>query len=146
MTDVVFVPIPSQLMFQVEPAAGEVLPRGRRRVRDEFHPDWSYIMSPSASTVAVVAALTLSAHDVDDRMWEAVLRVHVPAAMGLLDSAGFRWVDVNEGRIPALSGVSNQFARLVNETLGGFEVLHMFPVADMLEAVEASLGDVSFSG
>lgn len=135
-----FRPVPDRLYATASPQAGEVLPANRHRRREEFHPDWGYICSPAATVQEVVAALLQSAHDVPDRMWERAIATHAPDAWQLLQANGWSFEQFVSGDVPAMSPVPNQIRNLVNSALDGYEVLHCFPVADLLHSVEQTLG------
>jgi len=130
-------PVPADLHLHVEAQAGEYLPVSRYRKRAAFHPDWAYLCTPAASCDAVVAGLLQGADDVPRGMWAAIIRVHCPDAQALFDEHQLGWDQFNEGRAPV--GICNPIALAINEALG-YQVIRLFPIADILEQIEDSLG------
>jgi hypothetical protein len=140
-----FLPIPFDLYRRVEPEAGQVLPAltGRyraRRPREEFTPDWRYLLSGRASVEAVVAGLGCGTVDVPGHAWPAVLRTYCPAAQALLDQAGVSVEDWRTGRAEAV--LSATVAATANRELGGDAVFAVMDVPALVADVVGELGTV----
>lgn len=129
------------LLGQVEPAAGEILPpRKGYRSTTEFYPHWGYIASAHASTVAVVAALTLAANGVPEQWWEPIVRVHCPRATALLAAREVTFTQMATGHGPI--GITEQVAPVVNMELAGYMVFYMPDTAALIADTIGNLGAV----
>lgn len=140
-----FIPVPSDLYRQAEPEAGRVLPAltGRlraRRPRDEFEPDWDYILSGKASVIAVVAALHNGAAEVPGDTWERVFTLYCPKALGLLAAGGGSFGRWNSGRCAA--DLTDAVAIQANAELGGYAVFAVMDVSAMTTKIAAGLGTI----
>jgi hypothetical protein len=121
--------VPPDLYRHVEPEAGEVLPVSRWRHREEFLPNWAYIYSPRASVEAVVAALSCTTY-VYEENWTKALGAHAPAALKLLAEKGCTLRQYCQGEIPV--GLGPRVDAAINEALGGYNLIVLFPAPDAL--------------
>lgn len=110
------------LYDNIEHDAGKTIPPTTHRPHTQFWPNWDYICTPSASTNAVVAALTQTTIPVPEWVWEPLMRTHCPRAYALLHEhheTVERW---RTGRTPSLE-LDLRVAVQVNLDLGGYEVI-----------------------
>lgn len=140
-----FTPIPWDLYRHAEPEAGTILPAltGRwkaARPHEQFDPDWTYLLSGNASTIAVIAGLHCGSTDVPDHAWAHVLRLCCPAAATLLTAAGVTVEQWRVGRCPAPLG--GEVAATANAELGGYQVFPVMDAAAVTAQVIAALGQV----
>lgn len=138
-----FKPVPRDLYKQAEPEAGEVLPaltgqRRARRPRDEFEPDWDYILSGGATITAVVAALNNGNAEVPDSAWERAFTLYCPKARSMLAASGSSFERWNSGRCPG--GLTDAVAALANTELDGYAVFAVLDVAVAESEIIAALG------
>ncbi|MCI2421139.1 hypothetical protein MOQ72_27215 [Saccharopolyspora sp. K220] len=125
MSDQEFKEVPRDLYRQVEREAGDVHPAltGRyrsRRPREEFDPDWEYLLTAQASKKAVVAGLCCATLDVPEYIPPLILEVHCPKAWQLLVNAGVSYEQWNTGHCPA--GFQSTVAAVANTELDGYAV------------------------
>jgi len=137
--------IPNDLYRHAEPEAGEILPAltGRlkpRRPVEQFDPDWGYVLTGRASTVAVVAALHCGHTDVPEHVWPEVLRLYCPTAWRMLTEAGISFEQWNLGRCEAV--LCSRVAATANTELGGYAVFAVMDVPACTAEVAATLGAV----
>jgi hypothetical protein len=140
-----FTPIPDDLYRNAEPEAGEVLPALTGRLKrcrpvEEFDPNWTYILTGNASTVAVVAALHCGHTDVPERVWPEVMRRYCPTAWSLLAEAGISFEQWNLGRCDAV--LCSRVAHTANTELGGYAVFAVMDIPAAVAEVVATLGEI----
>lgn len=140
-----FLPIPHDLYRHAEPEAGEILPaltgRDKRyRPVERFDPNWGYILSGRASTVAVVSALYCGELDVPERAWPEVLRLYCPDAWRMLAEAEISFEQWNSGRCEAVLG--GRVGVTANTELGGYAVFAVMDVPAVVADVVGTLGAV----
>ncbi len=137
--------IPHDLYRHAEADAGEILPAltgrlKRYRAVEQFHPNWTHMLSGTASTVAVVAALHCGPDDVPERMWPEVMRLYCPTAWRMLADAGVSFEDWNRGRCDAV--LASRVGATANTELGGYAVFAVMDLPAVTAAVVAALGSV----
>jgi hypothetical protein len=140
-----FTPIPRNLYHHAEPDAGEIRPAltgrfKRDRPVEQFDPNWSYVLSGRASTVAVVSALHCGEHDVPEHVWPEVLRLYCPTAWRMLTEVGISFEQWNLGRCEAL--LSGRVAATANTELGGYAVFAVMDVPAAVAEVIGTLGGI----
>lgn len=140
-----YTPIPHNLYRHAEPDAGEILPAltgrlKRSRPVEEFDPNWGYVLTGRASTVAVVAALHCGQTDVPEHVWPEVMRLYCPRAWRMLAEAGISFEQWNLGRCEAL--LCSRVAATANTELGGYAVFAVLDVPAAVAEVIGTLGGV----
>ena len=137
--------IPHDLYRQAEPQAGEVWPAltGRlksRRPREQFEPNWSYLLSGRASPTAVVAGLYCGHTDVPEHVWPEVMRMYCPTAWGMLTAAEVPFTDWQTGHCDAV--LSSTVAAIANTELDHFNVFAVIDVPVMVAEIVGTLGGI----
>ncbi|QWF85768.1 hypothetical protein [Amycolatopsis sp. CA-230715] len=140
-----FTPVPRDLYRQAEPEAGEILPAltgrfTRDRPVEVFAPDWDYLLTGRASTVAVVAALHCGEHDPPDHAWPEVMRLYCPTAWQMLADADITFEQWYVGDCEAV--LRNRIAAAANTELGDYAVFVMVDVPAMVAEIIGTLGAV----
>ena len=140
-----FTRVPPGLYRQAEPEAGKILPALTGRLKscrpaEVFDPDWDYVLTSRASTVAVVSALCCAEHDVPEHVWPQAMRVHCPKAWRVLADAGISFEQWNAGRCDAV--LSSRIGATANNELGGYEVFAVMDVPAAVASVVDALGAV----
>lgn len=139
-----FTAIPHDLYRQAEPDAGEILPALTGRLRssrpvEQFDPNWDYVLTGRASTVAVVSTL-YCAQTVPEHVWPEVLRLYCPTTWRMLTDAGISFEHWNTGRCEAV--LCSRVAATANTELGGYAVFAVMDVPAAVAEVVTTLGDV----
>ena len=128
----------NKILAKVELAAGTIY-------HDNFLPDWPYVFSTKASTEAVIAALWFG--EPGEQEWEMAIKIHCPRARALMEEhyISFTAISKQMGNEQILA----QIIGLINEELGGYELLRHTPSSVYLDAIASALDidpeDINFT-